>query len=336
MDAAQGVEAQTLANVYLALDHDLDVFPVINKIDLPSAEPDRVKEEIEDVIGIEADDAPLISAKTGLNIEEVLEQIVKKIPAPEGDPKEPLKALIFDSVYDAYKGVIVFCRIKEGSVKKGTTIRMMATGAQADVVEVGYFGAGQFIPCEELSAGMVGYITASLKNVKDTRVGDTITDAARPCAEPLPGYKKVNPMVYCGLYPADGAKYPDLRDALEKLQLNDAALQFEAETSVALGFGFRCGFLGLLHDLQIVQKSKETTAESKPKGHGSLCLELQRCIIQLQFLQCIPQIRIFCSICRIQSAVHHRVDFFISRQRFCTRTCGICDRITHTGIFYIF
>ena len=206
VDAAQGVEAQTLANVYLALDHDLDVFPVINKIDLPSAEPDRVKEEIEDVIGIEADDAPLISAKTGLNIEEVLEQIVKKIPAPEGDPKEPLKALIFDSVYDAYKGVIVFCRIKEGSVKKGTTIRMMATGAQADVVEVGYFGAGQFIPCEELSAGMVGYITASLKNVKDTRVGDTITDAARPCAEPLPGYKKVNPMVYCGLYPADGAK----------------------------------------------------------------------------------------------------------------------------------
>ena len=218
VDAAQGVEAQTLANVYLALDHDLDVFPVINKIDLPSAEPDRVKEEIEDVIGIEADDAPLISAKTGLNIEEVLEQIVKKIPAPEGDPKEPLKALIFDSVYDAYKGVIVFCRIKEGSVKKGTTIRMMATGAQADVVEVGYFGAGQFIPCDELSAGMVGYITASLKNVKDTRVGDTITDAARPCAEPLPGYKKVNPMVYCGLYPADGAKYPDLRDALEKLQ----------------------------------------------------------------------------------------------------------------------
>ena len=256
VDAAQGVEAQTLANVYLALDHDLDVFPVINKIDLPSAEPDRVKEEIEDVIGIEADDAPLISAKTGLNIEEVLEQIVKKIPAPEGGPKEPLKALIFDSVYDAYKGVIVFCRIKEGSVKKGTTIRMMATGAQADVVEVGYFGAGQFIPCDELSAGMVGYITASLKNVKDTRVGDTITDAARPCAEPLPGYKKVNPMVYCGLYPADGAKYPDLRDALEKLQLNDAALQFEAETSVALGFGFRCGFLGLLH-LEIVQERLE-------------------------------------------------------------------------------
>ena len=254
VDAAQGVEAQTLANVYLALDHDLDVFPVINKIDLPSAEPDRVKEEIEDVIGIEADGAPLISAKTGLNIEEVLEQIVKKIPAPEGDPKEPLKALIFDSVYDAYKGVIVFCRIKEGSVKKGTTIRMMATGAQADVVEVGYFGAGQFIPCDELSAGMVGYITASLKNVKDTRVGDTITDAARPCAEPLPGYKKVNPMVYCGLYPADGAKYPDLRDALEKLQLNDAALQFEAETSVALGFGFRCGFLGLLHMEIIVER----------------------------------------------------------------------------------
>ena len=255
-DAAQGVEAQTLANVYLALDHDLDVFPVINKIDLPSAEPDRVKEEIEDVIGIEADDAPLISAKTGLNIEEVLEQIVKKIPAPEGDPKEPLKALIFDSVYDAYKGVIVFCRIKEGSVKKGTTIRMMATGAQADVVEVGYFGAGQFIPCDELSAGMVGYITASLKNVKDTRVGDTVTGAENPCSEPLPGYKKVNPMVYCGMYPADSSKYPDLRDALEKLQLNDAALQFEPETSLALGFGFRCGFLGLLH-LEIIQERLE-------------------------------------------------------------------------------
>ena len=256
VDAAQGVEAQTLANVYLALDHDLDVFPVINKIDLPSAEPDRVKEEIEDVIGIEADDAPLISAKTGLNIEEVLEQIVKKIPAPEGDPKEPLKALIFDSVYDAYKGVIVFCRIKEGSVKKGTTIRMMATGAQADVVEVGYFGAGQFIPCEELSAGMVGYVTASIKNVKDTRVGDTITDEERPCEKPLPGYKKVNPMVFCGVYPADGAKYQDLRDALEKLQLNDASLFFEPETSIALGFGFRCGFLGLLH-LEIIQERLE-------------------------------------------------------------------------------
>ena len=243
VDAAQGIEAQTLANVYLALDHDLDVFPVINKIDLPSAEPERVINEIEDVIGIEAQDAPLISAKTGLNIEDVLEQIVAKIPAPSGSPENPLQALIFDSIYDPYKGVIVFCRIKEGTVRKGTKIRMMATGAVEEVVEVGYFGAGQFIPCEELSAGMVGYITASLKNVKDTRVGDTITDAARPCAEPLPGYKKVNPMVYCGLYPADGAKYPDLRDALEKLQLNDAALQFEAETSVALGFGFRCGSL---------------------------------------------------------------------------------------------
>ena len=236
VDAAQGVEAQTLANVYLALDHDLDVMPVINKIDLPSAEPERVIEEIEDVIGIEAEDAPRISAKTGLNIDQVLEQIVEKIPAPGGDPKSPLQALIFDSVYDPYKGVIVFCRIKEGTVRKGTPILMMATGAKAEVVEVGYFGAGQFIPCEELSAGMVGYITASLKNVKDTRVGDTITDASRPCAEALPGYKKVQPMVYCGLYPADGAKYQDLRDALEKLQLNDAALQFEAETSVALGF----------------------------------------------------------------------------------------------------
>ncbi len=256
VDAAQGVEAQTLANVYLALDHDLDVMPVINKIDLPSAEPERVIEEIEDVIGIEAQDAPRISAKVGLNIEEVLEQIVTKIPAPQGDASAPLQALIFDSVYDSYKGVIVFCRIKEGSVQKGTNIRMMATGATAEVVEVGYFGAGQFIPCEELSAGMVGYITASLKNVKDTRVGDTVTDADRPCEKPLPGYKKVQPMVYCGMYPADGAKYQDLRDALEKLQLNDAALQFEPETSIALGFGFRCGFLGLLH-LEIIQERLE-------------------------------------------------------------------------------
>lgn len=256
VDAAQGVEAQTLANVYLALDHDLDVVPVLNKIDLPSADPQRVIEEIEDVIGIEAEDAPQISAKTGLNVDQVLEEIVAKVPAPTGDSKAPLQALIFDSLYDAYKGVIVFCRIKEGTVKKGTPILMMATGAKAEVVEVGYFGAGQFIPCEELSAGMVGYITASLKNVKDTRVGDTVTDAGRPCAEPLPGYKKVNPMVYCGLYSADGAKYPDLRDALEKLQLNDASLQFEPETSIALGFGFRCGFLGLLH-LEIIQERLE-------------------------------------------------------------------------------
>ena len=256
VDAAQGVEAQTLANVYLALDHDLDVMPVINKIDLPSAEPERVIEEIEDVIGIEAQDAPRISAKVGLNIEEVLEQIVEKIPAPTGDANAPLQALIFDSVYDSYKGVIVFCRIKEGSVRKGTNMKMMATGATAEVVEVGYFGAGQFIPCDELSAGMVGYITASLKNVKDTRVGDTITDADRPCDKPLPGYKKVLPMVYCGMYPADGAKYQDLRDALEKLQLNDASLHFEPETSIALGFGFRCGFLGLLH-LEIIQERLE-------------------------------------------------------------------------------
>jgi len=256
VDAAQGIEAQTLANVYLALDHDLDVFPVINKIDLPSAEPERVKNEIEDVIGIEAQDAPLISAKMGLNIEEVLEKIVEKIPAPQGDARASLQALIFDSVYDSYKGVIVFCRIKEGTVRKGTKIRMMATGAVEEVVEVGYFGAGQFIPCDELSAGMVGYITASIKNVKDTRVGDTITDDDDPCAEPLPGYKKVNPMVYCGVYPADGSKYQDLRDALDKLQLNDASLQFEPETSVALGFGFRCGFLGLLH-LEIIQERLE-------------------------------------------------------------------------------
>ena len=256
VDAAQGIEAQTLANVYLALDHDLDVMPVINKIDLPSADPDRVVEEIEDVIGIEAHDAPRISAKTGLNVEEVLEQIVKKIPAPKGDPNAPLQALIFDSVYDSYKGVIIFCRIKEGTVRKGMPIKMMATGAEADVVEVGYFGAGQFIPCDELSAGMVGYITGSIKTVKDTRVGDTVTNRDNPCAEPLPGYKKVQSMVYCGLYPADGAKYPDLRDALEKLQLNDASLQFEPETSIALGFGFRCGFLGLLH-LEIIQERLE-------------------------------------------------------------------------------
>ena len=256
VDAAQGIEAQTLANVYLALDHDLEVVPIINKIDLPSAEPERVKAEIEDIIGLEAQDAPMISAKTGLKIDEGLEAIVHQVPAPKGDREAPLSALIFDSMYDSYKGVIIFCRVMEGSVKVGTTIRMMATGAQADVVEIGIFGPGQFIPCDELSAGMVGYITASLKNVKDTRVGDTVTDANNPCAEPLPGYKKVNPMVYCGMYPADGAKYPDLRDALEKLQLNDAALQFEPETSIALGFGFRCGFLGLLH-LEIIQERLE-------------------------------------------------------------------------------
>ena len=256
VDAAQGVEAQTLANVYLALDHDLDVMPVINKIDLPSADPDRVVSEIEDVIGIEAEDAPRISAKNGLNIEDVLEQIIVKIPAPTGDENAPLKALIFDSVYDPYKGVIVFFRVREGRIAKGTKVRMMATGAEFETVEVGYFGAGQYIPCDELSAGMVGYMTASIKNLKETRVGDTITDAENPCAEALPGYKKVNPMVYCGLYPADGAKYPDLRDALEKLQLNDASLYYEPETSVALGFGFRCGFLGLLH-LEIIQERLE-------------------------------------------------------------------------------
>ena len=256
VDAAQGIEAQTLANVYMALDHNLEVFPVINKIDLPSADPQRVINEIEDVIGLEAQDAPQISAKNGINIEEVLEAIVHKLPAPKGDPEAPLKALIFDSVYDSYKGVIVFIRIMEGSIKKGDRIRMMATGAEAEVVEIGIFGPGQFIPCDGLSAGMVGYVTASLKNVRDTRVGDTVTNADRPCSEALPGYKKVLPMVYCGMYPADGAKYPDLRDALEKLQLNDASLQFEPETSVALGFGFRCGFLGLLH-LEIIQERLE-------------------------------------------------------------------------------
>ncbi len=256
VDAAQGIEAQTLANVYMAIDHNLEVFPVINKIDLPSAEPQRVMDEIEDVIGIEAMDAPLISAKNGLNIEDVLEAIVNKLPAPQGDSDAPLQALIFDSVYDSYKGVIVFFRVMEGTVKKGTRIRMMATGAEADVVEVGYFGAGQFIPCDELSAGMVGYLTASIKNVKDTNVGDTITCATNPCKEPLPGYKKVNPMVFCGMYPADGAHYEDLKEALAKLQLNDASLFYEPETSAALGFGFRCGFLGLLH-LEIIQERLE-------------------------------------------------------------------------------
>lgn len=256
VDAAQGIEAQTLANVYLALDHDLDVMPVINKIDLPSADPDRVVSEIEDVIGLEAADASRISAKNGINIEEVLEQIVTKIPAPAGDPEAPLKALIFDSLYDSYKGVIIFCRLFDGSVKRGTNIRMMATGAVAEVVEVGIFGAGRFVPCDELSAGMVGYITASLKDVKDTTVGDTVTDNDRPTPEPMPGYKKAQSMVYCGMYPVDGAKYPDLRDALMKLQLNDASLSFEPETSIALGFGFRCGFLGLLH-LEIIQERLE-------------------------------------------------------------------------------
>ncbi len=256
VDAAQGIEAQTLANVYLALDHDLDVFPVINKIDLPSAEPDRVINEIEDVIGIEAMDAPRISAKMGIGIDDVLEAVVNRIPAPGGDAAAPLKALIFDSIYDSYKGVIVFFRMVDGTIRRGTKVRMMATGAVAEVVEVGTFGAGQFIPCDELSAGMVGYLTASIKNVRDTMVGDTITDDDRPCDAALPGYKKVQSMVFCGMYPADGAKYPDLRDALEKLQLNDASLNYEPETSVALGFGFRCGFLGLLH-LEIIQERLE-------------------------------------------------------------------------------
>ncbi|MGL5676063.1 MAG: translation elongation factor 4 [Cellulosilyticaceae bacterium] len=256
VDAAQGIEAQTLANVYLALEHDLEIMPVINKIDLPSANPEAVKEQIEDVIGLEAHNAPMISAKNGLNIEQVLKQAVEVIPAPKGDVNAPLQALVFDSLYDPYKGVIIFTRIKEGHVKKGMKIRMMATKAEFEVVEVGYFGAGQFRATEELNAGEVGYITASIKNVKDTRVGDTVTDANNPASAALPGYKKVNPMVYCGLYPADGAKYGDLRDSLEKLQLNDAALVFEAETSVALGFGFRCGFLGLLH-MEIIQERLE-------------------------------------------------------------------------------
>ena len=254
VDASQGVEAQTLANVYLAMDHDLDVFPVLNKIDLPSAEPDRVAEEIEDVIGIEALDAPRISAKAGIGIEEVLESIVNKIPAPKGASDMPLKCLIFDSLYDSYKGVIVFMRIFDGTIRPGDKIRFMANGMEEEVIETGYFGAGRFIPCEELSAGMVGYITASIKDVREARVGDTVTSAVTPCKEALPGYKKVNPMVYCGVYPADTREYPNLRDALEKLQLNDASLTFEPETSLALGFGFRCGFLGLLHLDIIVER----------------------------------------------------------------------------------
>lgn len=256
VDAAQGIEAQTLANVYLALDNNLEILPVINKIDLPSANPTWAKQEIEDIIGIPAEDAPEISAKNGVNIEEVLERVITDIPAPSGDVDAPLKALIFDSVYDQYRGVIVLMRVFDGSIRKGSKVKMMATGKEFDVVEVGIFGPGRFLPVEELNAGMVGYFTASIKNVADTRVGDTVTEAARPTAEALPGYKKVNPMVYCGVFPADGAKYPDLRDALEKLQLNDASLFFEPETSVALGFGFRCGFLGLLH-LEIIQERLE-------------------------------------------------------------------------------
>ena len=256
VDATQGVEAQTLGNVYLALDHDLECISVINKIDLPSAHADEVAQEIEDIVGIEAMDAPRISAKTGENVHAVLEEIVQKIPAPDGDPDEPLKALIFDSLYDSYRGVIVFCRLMDGRMRRGTKVRMMATGAEFEVVEVGYFSPGRFIPCEELSAGEVGYMTASIKEIRDTRVGDTITTAMRQCSEALPGYKEPQPMVYCGFYPADSAKYPDLRDALEKLQLNDAALQYEPETSQALGFGFRCGFLGLLH-LAVVQQRLE-------------------------------------------------------------------------------
>ncbi len=256
VDASQGIEAQTLANVYLALDHDLEVFPVINKIDLPSADPQRVVAEIEDVIGLEAQDAPQISAKYGTNVEDVLEAVVEKIPAPEGDPEAPLQALIFDSLYDSYRGVIVSVRVMNGTLRPGMGIRMMATGAEFSVVEVGYFVPGRLVPCDELSAGMVGYLTASIKNVRDTRVGDTVTGQENPCEKPLPGYKKVQSMVFCGIFPADGAKYPDLRDALEKLQLNDASLQYEPETSAALGFGFRCGFLGLLH-LEIIQERLE-------------------------------------------------------------------------------
>ena len=260
VDATQGIQAQTLANVYLAMEHDLDVFPVINKIDLPSARPEEVKEEIEDVIGIEAADAPEISAQNGIGIEEVLEEVITKIPAPKGDAAAPLQALIFDSLYDSYKGVIVFVRLMDGTIRKGTKVRFMSSGAEEEIVEVGYFGPGRFIPCDELRAGMVGYFTASIKNIRDARVGDTVTEAARPCKEALPGYKKAQPMVFAGLYPQDTAKYPELKDALEKFQLSDASLFFEPETSIALGFGFRCGFLGLLH-MEVVLERLEREYE---------------------------------------------------------------------------
>ncbi len=256
VDASQGIEAQTLANTYLAVDAGLEIVPVINKIDLPSADPDRVRHEVEDVIGIPADDAPAISAKMGINIDQVMEQVVRLVPPPEGDEKAPLKALIFDSYYDAYKGVIAHVRLKDGTVHPGDTIRMMSVGSEFTVTECGYMRATNFEPAKELSAGEVGYIAASIKAVKDARVGDTITRADDPAKEPLPGYRAVQPMVFCGIYPADGAKYPDLRDALERLQLNDAALSFEPETSVALGFGFRCGFLGLLH-MEVIQERLE-------------------------------------------------------------------------------
>ena len=256
VDASQGIEAQTLANTYLAVDHGLELLPVINKIDLPSADPERVRHDIEDIIGIDGSDAPLISAKNDINIPEVLEKIVTHIPAPKGDSDKPLKALIFDSYYDSYKGVIVYFRVVEGEVRPGQTIRMMATGAEFDVVEVGRKRANVMTPCDVLKAGEVGYIAAAIKNVADARVGDTMTDAENPAAEPLEGYRKVNPVVFCGIYPADGAHYTDLREALEKLQLNDASLLFEAETSGALGFGFRCGFLGLLH-MEIIQERLE-------------------------------------------------------------------------------
>ena len=256
VDASQGIEAQTLANTYLAIEHDLEVVPVVNKIDLPSAEPERVCAEVESVIGIPAMDAPRISAKLGTNVKEVLERVVKDIPCPKGDPNAPLEALIFDSYYDSYKGVIIYVRVVNGSVKIGQTIRLMATGAEFTVVEAGYMGAVDLVNAGFLSAGEVGYISASIKSIGETKVGDTVTDAENPCAEPLPGYREVNPMVFSGIYPADGAKYGDLRDALEKLQLNDAALSFEPETSAALGFGFRCGFLGLLH-MEIIQERLE-------------------------------------------------------------------------------
>nr|MDD6335107.1 translation elongation factor 4 [bacterium] len=255
VDASQGIEAQTLANVYLALDHDLEILPVINKIDLPSADPEGTREAIEEVIGLDASYAPCISAKSGLNVEQVLDAVLTYIPSPEGDENAPLQALIFDSFYDNYKGALCYVRIKEGTVKTGQRIRMMATGKEFDVTEVGVFSPAP-TPCDSLRAGEVGYVAASIKSISDTRVGDTITGVENPASQPLPGYRKANPMVYCGIYPADGARYDDLRQALEKLQLNDASLSFEAETSVALGFGFRCGFLGLLH-MEIIQERLE-------------------------------------------------------------------------------
>ena len=307
VDATQGIQAQTLANTYLALDHNLEIIPVINKVDLPSADPELVAHEIEDVIGIEAMDAPQISAKTGLNVEAVLEAVVKRLPAPQGSMENPLQALVFDSLYDSYRGVIIFCRIKEGSVKKGSNIRFMATGAGFTVTEVGTFAPGQFIPGEELTPGVVGYLTASIKNIRDARVGDTVTTVDNPAKEALPGYKKVQSMVYCGIYPSDSQKYPDLRDALEKLQLNDAALNYEAETSVALGFGFRCGFLGLLH-LDVVQERLELTNPSNLPDPAEIA-HMEEPIVEAEIMVTSEFVGAIMTLCQERRGIYKSTEY---------------------------